>query len=424
MAPRAEERFYMAAFLLVLSSMTVVQAEAPDAARVKRLIWLLDDEQLANRQAAEKELVAMGTEVLSLLPPLTTQTSPEVKERLSRITRILQTQLAEQFAEGARVTLRGQMPLAEAFAALEEQTGNRAFGFELCNMDVQVDWKDLTYWQAVDDLLDQAKLTVEPFGSHPNAVDLASRTEDQIPRRAQAVYRGPFRLEPQFVRSMRDLQRPTSGSLQLRTAITWEPRIAPISFSLPLSSIQAVDNQGRSVPVTRPGARLNFPVEFSVGEAAFDIPFALPARDAKCIAKLQGTLLANVPGRTARFEFAELDSADGQQQRQAGVTVTLVDAGKNEDLYELRVRVHIDNAGDALASHRGWIYKNDAYLIKDDRRSESIGSELKAQATDSFAMAYYFALDDELSNYRFIYETPALVVEVKLPFEMKDIALP
>ncbi len=73
----------MVSFLLVLSSLTAVQTEAPDPARVRRLIQLLDDEQMANRQAAEQALVAFGPEVLSLLPEIAQQRSPEVKERLA-----------------------------------------------------------------------------------------------------------------------------------------------------------------------------------------------------------------------------------------------------------------------------------------------------------------------------------------------------
>jgi len=414
----------MWAFLLVLSSMTVVQAETPDPARVKRLILLLDDEELANRQAAEEALLDMGPELLPLLPVTATLASPEVRERLGRIKQALQRKLAEQFAEGARVTLKGQMSLRDAFAALEQQTGNQAFGFENRDVEVQVDWQDLTYWEAVDDLLDQANLTVEPLGGHPEALDLATRSGGQVSRDEHAVYRGPFRLEPQFVRTLRDLQRPENCGLQLRAAVSWEPRIAPISFTLPLSSIKAVDDQGRTIPVSRPEARLSFPVEFSIGEAVFDIPFELPPREATSIASLQGTLSANIPGRKARFEFANLQDTSDAQQRQAGVTVTLDYAGKNEDLFELRVRVQIEDAGDALASHRGWIYKNDAYLIKNEQRTETIGSEMKAQTSDRFIVAYFFAVDDDLSDYRFVYETPALVLQLSIPFEMKDIDLP
>jgi hypothetical protein len=415
----------MVSFLLVLSSLTAVQTEAPDPARVRRLIQLLDDEQLANRQAAEQALVAFGPEVLSLLPEIAQQRSPEVKERLARIKQMLQTKMAEQFGEGTRVTLGGAMSLKDAFAELERQTGNRAYGFENREVDVQVSWQDQLYWEAVDDLLDQAGLTVQPFGRHADGLDVVSRAEDQEPRRKSGVYQGPFRLEPQFVRALRDLQRPSNCGLQVRAAVTWEPRITPISFSLPLSSIKALDDGSRSIAVSRPEARLNFPVEFSVSEVVFDLPLQLPARDATVIASLQGELTAEIPGRVARFEFDNLAAGAPTLKQQAGVSVTLESVGKNEQLQEMRVRARFDDVGDALASHRGWIYKNDVYLLdKDDRRVELAGSEMKSQAKDEFSIAYYFAVDQAINDYRLVYETPAMILRLSIPFELRNIALP
>ncbi len=239
------------------------------------------------------------------------------------------------------------------------------------------------------------------------------------------MYQGPFRLEPQFVRALRDLQRPSNCGLQVRAAVTWEPRITPISFSLPLSSIKALDDGGRSIAVSRPEARLSFPVEFSVSEVVFDLPFQLPARDATVIASLQGELTAEIPGRVARFEFDNLAAGARTLKQQAGVSVTLESVGKNEQLQELRVRARFDDVGDALASHRGWIYKNDVYLLdKDDRRVELAGSEMKSQAKDEFSIAYYFAVDQAINDYRLVYETPAMILRLSIPFELRNIALP
>jgi hypothetical protein len=224
---------------------------------------------------------------------------------------------------------------------------------------------------------------------------------------------------------LRDLQRPSNCGLQLRAAVTWEPRISPISFSLPLSSIKALDNRGRTIVVSRPEARLNFPVEFSVSEVVFDLPLQLPERDATAIASLRGELTAEIPGRVARFEFDNLVDVAPTVKRQAGVSVTLESVGKNEDLHEMRVRARFDDIGDALASHRGWIYKNDVYLLtKDDRRVESAGSEMKSQAKDEFSIAYYFAVDEAINEYRLVYETPALILRLSVPFELRNIALP
>ncbi len=415
----------MLALVLILSGVTAMQAEMPDPARIRRLVQQLDDDELVARQAAEQALIALGPAVLDVLPALAEPTAPELRERLGRIKQTLQRQRAEQFAEGTRVTLKGPIALGDAFREIKRQTGNAAFGYENRQQNVQVDWQGRLYWEAMDDLLDQAGLTIQPLGSHSDALDLVSRPDDQEPRRKRADYRGAFRLEPKFVRALSDLQQPSNSGLMLRAAVTWEPRIAPITFTLPLSTVEARDDRGRPVAVSRPATRLSFPVEYSVTEADFDLPLQLPARDAQSIASLRGTLQALVPGRVARFEFTDLSDGDRAPQRQADVTVALERVGRNDQLQELRVRVEFDDAGEALQSHRGWIYKNDVYLLGGDgQRVELAGLELKSQAANSFGIAYYFALDDELDSYRFVYETPAMIVRLNIPFELNDIELP
>ena len=63
-------------------------------ATVLRLVKQLDDSQLVKREAAEKELIALGADALTLLPAVTKQTPAEVKDRLARIRRALESAAA------------------------------------------------------------------------------------------------------------------------------------------------------------------------------------------------------------------------------------------------------------------------------------------------------------------------------------------
>ena len=62
------------------------------------------------------------------------------------------------------------------------------------------------------------------------------------------------------------------------------------------------------------------------------------------------------------FQFDNLLKAKNVEKRIAGVTVTLESVQQNNEAWEVRIRVKFDEAGDALASHRGWIFQNEAYL--------------------------------------------------------------
>ena len=72
--------------------------------------------------------------------------------------------------------------------------------------------------------------------------------------------------------------------------------------------------------------------------------------------------MAMIPGRIETFRFTKLAGAKDVQQRIAGVTVTLEEVRKNNEAWEVRMLVRFDDAGDALASHRTWIFSNEAYL--------------------------------------------------------------
>jgi hypothetical protein len=76
--------------------------------------------------------------------------------RLDRIRKRLQQQAAEAAAEATRITLQGEMPLLDALAALEEQSGNSIidfrgrFGQAATNPTVRVDFQNEPFWKALD----------------------------------------------------------------------------------------------------------------------------------------------------------------------------------------------------------------------------------------------------------------------------------
>jgi hypothetical protein len=166
-------------------------------------------------------------------------------------------------------------------------------------------------------------------------------------------------------------------------------------------------------------------VESDVPFVELEFPFALPDRGARRLASLRGTLDVLIPGRAERFEFTDLERAVNVAQRRAGVNVTLQQTRQNDEAREVYVRIEFDAAANALESHRGWIYKNVAYLLDaEDKRIDFGGQRVISQDQDAVSMAYLFALDRPLSEYRFVYETPSLIVRQPITYELKDIDLP
>ncbi len=230
---------------------------APDKAalriKVNRLIRQLDADDLADRDAAERELTEMGALILDLLPATDGSTPAEVRQRLARIANAIESSAANITSEPSTVTLEGKMRLDEAMAEMQQQTNNR---FEdATTAEVTTDFKDLTYFEALDKLLDQARLNINPYGGTSGVLTLVERPEGEGNRADNATYSGVFRIEPLRVQAVRNIRNPTVQGCRVALRMEWEPRVRPISISQPLAAVTAVDDLGNELSAEGQGNR-------------------------------------------------------------------------------------------------------------------------------------------------------------------------
>ncbi len=397
---------------------------------VRRLVRQLDAPQLARREEAEQELIRLGPKVLDLLPQSPDRMSAEVAQRIGRIRQRLQRLMAESAGQASRVTLQGKIPLPEILSKIEEQTGNKiVFRGRPVGPEGQgdgpaldVDFDNTPFWEALDQVLQQAGLAVYPFGEE-KAVSIVPRPPSASPA-GRIGYSGPFRFEPVSILAVRDLRSGTA-SLRLTLEVSWEPRLAPVSLQQPMADVQAVDENGKALTVDVKGAAPEVPVLPGLSAVTLEIPFELPSREVKSIARLQGKLTALLPGKVEEFRFGDLEEAEQVEKRVAGVTVVLEQVRKNRAVWEIRLGVRFDEAGDALESHRTWIYDNEVYLEAADGESvEWATFETTRQMEDEIGAAYYFAVDGPLSGYTLVYKTPALILSKEIEYEIGSIELP
>jgi uncharacterized membrane protein len=425
----------MWACLLLIGAMLPGQAAA-DAGdelplQVRRLVRQLDDAQRSTRDAAERSLIELGPPALDLLPVPGRDASAEVKVRLERVRKALEAAVAEAAAQPSRVTLHGEVALSAALADLQQQTGNRIvdfrqrFGQQPGDPKLRLDFEKTPFWTAFDSLLDQAELTVYNFSGEIGALAVVARDQNERKRAESAVYQGLFRFEVLRVQAIRDLRNPANHSLRLALEVTWEPRVSPILLQIPLAELRATDESGRPIDAGSQRASLEVLVENSIPAAEVQLPLILPDRSVSKIATLQGQLSALLPGRVETFEFDSLPDAKNVEQTRAGVTVVVEQVRKNVDVDEVRLTVRFDQAGNALESHRNWIYNNEAYFVAPDgQRFEHAGLQAFRQAANEVGVAYLSDRDGGLAGCKFVYKTPALLIQLPVEFELKDIPLP
>jgi len=434
--------------LIVVAGLALAQADAPsakdttspkDAAaakaaladKVKKLIVQLDDDSQARRDAAEKALIELGTDVLDVLPPAGPKASIELRARLARVRSTVEKAYVEAFTKPAVVTLQGKMKLSAAIGDIEKQSGNtlidarEQFNQQPDNIDVEIDVKNASFWEALDKLLDEAGMTVYTYNDLPNQLRLMNANPGDAPRAERASYAGLFRLEAKSLDATRDFRNPMGSGLRIGTDITWEPRLRPIVLLLQLAELQATDDTGAEIPATGEG-EIEVPIEGNNTGVEMDLYLKLPKRSAAKVSSVKGKFQALMPGRVEKFEFAGLDKAKDVALERGAAVVTLQQVRKNDEVYEVLIRLKFDEAENALESHRGWVQENSAYILdpKGDKIEDG-GSSFSNIAENEVGISYIFDLaDTPLAKCRFVYETPAGLFKIPVEFELKDLELP
>jgi hypothetical protein len=408
-------------------------AEIPLTEHVKKKVVLLDDEDQAVRDAAEKSLIDLGEPVLNFLPQTQEGSSTELKARLARIRSTIEKQSIEAHTKPSQVTLQGEMELSEAIAAFEKQTGNKfvdyreRFNQQVVDPTIKLDLKEASFWEACDTLLDAAELTLYNYteGETTGKLPFMARGDATQARHGNASYAGLFRIQPTSLQANRDLRNPMANGLTLTTDLVWEPRIRPIVILVPLEELIATDDAG-TVIATETESTLEIPVETTNSGIELSLQLGLPARTAKKIAKISGNLVAVVQGRTETFEFTNLEKAKDVAIERGGAVVTLEQVRKNDEVQEFRIRLKFDKSANALESHRGWIYNNEAYLVNGkNERIENGGLEARLVEENEVGMAYLFDLGEhKLADLKFVYRTPAAIFKIPVTFKLSEIELP
>lgn len=447
--------------LVMFGGVVAACAEEPSLSdQVTPLLEELGSPTAADRRAAEESLaelagesVISGEAVLSQLPANDSSMPPEVRQSLERLRTRIESRLAVQATQASRVTLRAvQEPLSKVLAELEKQTGNRfidnreAFGGDAIDRPVTLALDNEPFWPAVDQLLDEAKLSLYAYGE-PGALSIVAREPDASRRVGAGTYGGPFRFEPLSLAATRGLREESQSRLDVQIELAWEPRLRPIAISQPLEALTITGSDETPLTVRTPEQSID--LEATPGEQALQmiISLALPPRSVKRIEKIRGQLTAIVPATQREFRVENLGEAELPVVQEFGdATVTLEKFVKQNEIWELHMRLSLANAGDALASHRGWVFQNRTYLLKPDgTRLEHAGFETTVQNDSEIGVAYLFDLSGgaiydfnfneeavaaeeakptDPNELTWVYETPTGVYTVPVSWELGPIKLP
>ncbi len=381
----------------------------------------LDAGQLAKRQAAEKQLLELGAEVLPLLPPFDNNLSAEAQQRLRRVRRMLEQMKAESDAEALIIRLGRVTTLDEALTRITDVSGVK---FQLAGpveQPLALTLGAMPFWSTLDTVLDAANLEINFYAGNAGEIGLVPRPAGKDSRTNSAAYAGVYRLETTAVNTRRDFRSPQLSGLNVSTEIAWEPRLTPIGLNLPLNQVVAILDDGQKL-VPEEG-QIYVSANASIPFSQININLPLPSGAPRKIDTLTGVLRSMLPGAKDHFK---VDLATKHEEESVGNLTFLVEEVRpNGELFEVRVEVLFANPGNSLESHRQWIFENPAYVITTDgTRLEHLGYQTYRQTADRVGIAYMFDLDNELTGKTFHYESPISIIESEVTFVMKDILLP
>lgn len=429
---------------MLLTALAWCQVQAEDTTdqdaslkqTVQELVAQLDDVDAAVRDRAEVKLVELGHGVLEHLPPVTNETSEQVRVRLSRVRRAINNRANPEPMRASRLTLKGEMKLSEALAAVEAQTGNRltdvraGFGDEAPDTRVKLDFEETPFWTVIDEIMNQAGLILfADYSGEAETLALMSRGNRGDPPQGVVAQNEMFRFEAVQMDASRNLRNPDGQFLRLSLEVTWEPKAAPITLTHVLSDLEILDEKGNPLTMVTELERQAIPVPDATSGLTFDIPLRLPSRSVQRIAKLKGRFVASIPARRTTFEFPNLDQDPGEAQeaeRQAeGVTVILQQFRTKRRLRDARILVRFDEADEALQANYSWVYNNRVYLVDPDgNRIAHVGLEGYRQEPGAMGVSYKFDVAGELAGHKLVYVSPVAVRSIPISYTLENIALP
>jgi len=412
--------------------------EAPSdskSASYQKLFQQLVDGSAAEQAIAEQELLAIGPDVLTQIPILPSSAPLDQRKTVDRLRNELQSKVINSFARPTVVNLQGNFIGADALIEIMEQTGNTLVMDKVPGDDVQVDFESTPFWEALDRVLDDLRLEVDPYGDTPG-LRLTPGTSELVGRNSSRAsrsgYAGVFRFEPTQISATRSLERAGLNSVTIDLQVAWEPRLKPVYCRFPMNSVSAECDNGEILQATSPEASPEYSPSASHAIEA-NLQFIAPSRDAKSIKRLQGTLEAMIPGGIVSVEFDELAKAGAKTQVVGKLNVVLEQVELREDILEANLLVSVNDAGESMDSFRGWIMNNDCFVTTPaDERIKFAGFQTYKMTGAEVGMTYFFDLSSKgsfevggsIDGYQLVYNAPGGVVSTKVDFVLTNIPLP
>lgn len=416
--------------VVLFESLTWAAESAPssqiDAAEVRALLARLESNQAAERSAAVKELQALGPVVLPHLPPPDRMESPAAREIVIHLRNTLERELARKSAQPSTVTLRRAADRADLSAELSRQTGNAlAVSESVAKSSMNVDWQQVPFWAAVNDLLNREQERVT-WNSAMGRFQIEPRPTGSA---STIAHSGVFRVEA-IVGKLKPATDETQSVMRVNTIWQVEPRLRPLFLRIKTAEWRGTFGD-RAVSPWNPEAEYELPFADGTRQLSWPLDLVWPPMTNQKKWSLEGRAAVHLAAMTETITFDAVALRPNVQRRRGSVVVRVrkVDfrPADNDRLdATIRIQVSYDTGGPAFESHRAGVFYQGASLIgPDGNRIVFTDYDATQEADGAVGAEYRFHnLPGRSSDYRFAYEAPTLFLDVPVDVDFHGLPLP
>ena len=401
--------------------------------QVRKLVIQLKSTDKEIVSDAHKKLVELGVPALNALEESAAKASESLKKKLVSVRDQIEQVRGQKMAKSTKVTLEGEMTLAEALKKLEKQSKTTfAVQGQFATGRLELSMKDAPFWNVMDELMDQAKLQLSAYGGETGQLSLVRRAEDFEDYIGRTAYSNGFRVVIKRIETSVDYEEPMNDGTNIRLQINWESQIKPIAIEHALKDIKAIDEYKDDIAVRFPvgprgpneDAVISETVQPDIPVTEMFLPLELIDRKIKQIDKLTGTINVLMPGHVETFDFGQVGKIKGEKKVQrARATVTFLGTEKNDELQSLGLTIEFDKNHNPLEIHQGWILDNEIYLEDAaGKKHKPIGSEQALLAENKMSINYFFEVDP--AKHKLVYRSPVKLVKIPVKYTLKKIILP
>ena len=288
-----------------------------------------------------------------------------------------------------------------------------------------VRFKDVPFWDALQQTADATGTRV--------ALHDGGRRVELVPRgksREVAATSGAFRVVAQQVvgRALLD-QGVTVHEVYLLAH--WEPRLRVYRIDTAPKVSKVTDVPGSKI-TAEAGGGVVLPLDAT---SELRVRLSGLTRDSDRITALAGAFTVTAAEKMLTFAFAAPGGKLPAEQKQGDVTAALKRVQKKDDTWEIAVDVTYPPNQPVFESFQGeWWLRDNKLTVRSPAGKTFVIDDYEIPMPDSprpLRVVHRFKEDavkglgdPTAKGWTIVYETPAPLVEVKVPFELKDIPLP